>query len=475
MPLPVISVSQMREWELATWKSGQTEAEVIRQVGEQIARKALALTAPDGLILILAGKGHNGDDARAARERLNERRVNLLDCIDPAAILAKLDALLSLEPDLIIDGLFGIGLNRPLDSAWRALVEKINAARRPVLAVDIPSGLNGDSGEPQGAALQATLTLTVGAPKVGLLQAAAMAFVGRLEVASDVGLVSCPVTSPVQWTLPADFKRFPSPRQEATHKGTYGHLSIVAGSVGYHGAAVLAARAAQRAKPGLVTLLTTEGAYQPVASQLQAVMVSPRLWPVSLPERSDTLLAGPGLAGSDVPEPLKAWLQDQWATSPHNVVLDASALDWLKPGPAPVGRETPAVRVITPHPGEAARLLGITTGQVQADRLSALHLLSSRFGNAWVVLKGHQTLVGRADGGKVFINCSGNPYLAQGGSGDVLSGFIAGLLAQPSLRNDPARTLRYAVWQHGAAADQLQRTRRNWTVEDLVLELGNCD
>ena len=131
-----------------------------------------------------------------------------------------------------------------------------------------------------------------------------------------------------------------------------------------------------------------------------------------------------------------------------------------------------AVRVLTPHPGEAARLLRLTVPQVQANRVVAVREISKRFGNAWVVLKGHQTVIGRATG-EVYLNLTGNPYLAQGGSGDLLSGFIAGLLAQPMLREDVARTLCYAVWQHGAAADSLQATQSHWTIEDLAGRLGN--
>jgi NAD(P)H-hydrate epimerase len=148
-------------------------------------------------------------------------------------------------------------------------------------------------------------------------------------------------------------------------------------------------------------------------------------------------------------------------------VADASALDWLPLDPVPKN----ALRVITPHPGEAARLLRTTPQQVQANRLNTLRNVSRRFGNAWVVLKGHQTLIGRSSG-DVYVNSSGNPHLAQGGSGDVLAGYLAGLLAQPELRADLLQTIRYAVWQHGAAADRLQALRPNWVVEDLVEAVG---
>jgi NAD(P)H-hydrate repair Nnr-like enzyme with NAD(P)H-hydrate dehydratase domain len=131
-----------------------------------------------------------------------------------------------------------------------------------------------------------------------------------------------------------------------------------------------------------------------------------------------------------------------------------------------------AIRVVTPHPGEAARLLQTTVPQVQADRPHAVREISRRFGDCWVALKGHQTLIGRSSG-DIFVNPSGNPHLAQGGSGDVLAGFIAGLLAQPPLQTDTRTTLRYAVWQHGAAADVLQSRHANWVVEELLGELGN--
>jgi NAD(P)H-hydrate repair Nnr-like enzyme with NAD(P)H-hydrate dehydratase domain len=149
------------------------------------------------------------------------------------------------------------------------------------------------------------------------------------------------------------------------------------------------------------------------------------------------------------------------------VVVDASALDWLPLDAVPRN----ALRVMTPHPGEAARLLRTTPQQVQANRLIALRNVSRRFGDAWVVLKGHQTLIGRSSG-EVYVNPSGNPHLAQGGSGDVLGGYLAGLLAQPALQADPLKTIRFAVWQHGAAADRLEVTRPNWVTEDLVEVVG---
>ena len=467
MSIPVISIAQMREWEEASWAAGKSEADVIRKVGEVLAREALHLTKANDTILILAGKGHNGDDARCAREYLPDRQVQLFDVRHAETDSPKIEALLRSRPALVIDGLFGIGLNRPLNEPWIKLIERINAAKLPILAVDVPSGLNADSGEPQGAAIEASVTLTVGAPKIGLVDTHAARYVGQLIVARDIGLVDCSHESHLNWTVPEDFRDFPPRRPVAGHKGTFGHLAILAGSLGYHGAAVLATRGAQRAQPGLITLFPQENVYVPVASQLQSTMVHPWSPKVELPGKFSAAVVGPGLAAPDVSEEFKESARRLWREASVPVIADASALNWLPTGSFPKN----SLRVITPHPGEAARLLNIPTADVQNDRPSALREISRQLGNAWVVLKGHQTLVGRSDD-PIFINPSGNPFLGQGGSGDTLSGYLAGLLAQPALQENPALTIRYAVWQHGAAADLLTRTRPNWTVEDLIETLG---
>jgi NAD(P)H-hydrate epimerase len=470
MPVPVINIAQMRAWESATWAAGQTEAEVIRRVGKKIARRARKLTSSDDLILILAGKGHNGDDARAAQEFLDGRRVEMLAVTNPDADLSKLEKALHQKPALVIDGLFGIGLNRPLDDGWKKFITAVNESKIPVLSVDVPSGLNADTGETFGTAIEAAVTLTVGVPKTGMLAQAAWPFVGRLEVAGDVGLIPCPLAGELNWTLPDDFENYPPRRAVAGHKGEFGHLAIVAGSFGFHGAAVLAVRAAQRAQPGLVTLFTQENVYHAAAAQLQSAMV--KLWTpdTKLLEDASGVLIGPGLAALDVTDQMKTIIRRFWRDWQLPVVVDASALDWLA---AQQTMARNAIRVVTPHPGEAARMLNTTVALVQADRPHALREISRRYGNCWVVLKGHQTLIGRTEGG-IFLNSSGNPHLAQGGSGDALAGFIAGLLAQPALQADVEKTIRYAVWQHGAAADELQAKRANWVVEDLADELGNA-
>lgn len=468
MSLPILSVQQMREWEAATWATGQTEAAVIQRVGETLARRALFMTRSGERILILAGKGHNGDDARAAIPHLDAREVDCLAIADPAPQLSELRAALARQPALVIDALFGIGLNRPLDEAWQRFIQELNASHRRVLSVDVPSGLNADSGETFGAAVTAEVTLTVGAPKQGLLRQPAWNSVGQLEVAEDVGLIPCPITqSEMFWTQAQDFRQFPPARPAAGHKGDFGHLAIIAGSLGYHGAAVLCARGAQRAHPGLITVHTLADAYHAVAAQLQGPMV--RVWSVEkqLTAPHSAVLIGPGLGAPEAAEEFSLVTRKLWRDHSTPVIVDASALDWLPLDPVPKG----AIRIITPHPGEAARLLKTTAAQVQADRPRALRDISHRLGDCWVVLKGHQTLIGRSTG-EIFVNSSGNPLLAQGGSGDVLAGYIAGLVAQPALQRDLAKTLRFAVWQHGAAADLLSTQRPNWIVDELPETLG---
>jgi NAD(P)H-hydrate epimerase len=474
MPIPVISVAQMREWERATWATGQTETEVIRRVGKHIARRIGKLTRAGDAILFLVGKGHNGDDAYAVAKELDDRRADVLEVFQPENDLLPLKTKLRKNPALIVDGMFGIGLNRPLSEAWEKIIAAVNASRIPVLAVDVPTGLNANTGETFGAAIEAAVTITVGAPKKGMLASAAWPFVGRLEVADDVGLIPCPHQSELNWTLPEDFENFPPARPAAGHKGSFGHALIIAGSFGFHGAAVLTTRGAQRAQTGLVTVLTQANVFLPVAAQLQSAMVN--LWKPGIPFPAGTsaLLAGPGLAAPHWPTELRPvvrrwWMRHWWRELDFPFIVDASALDQLAAAAFP----KKFTRVLTPHPGEAARLLNSTPQKVQAQRTKALREISRKFSDAWVVLKGHQTLIGRSEG-EIFVNPSGNPQLAQGGSGDLLAGFITGLLAQPALAADVGKTLRYAVWEHGAAADKLSATRANWTIEDLAAEIGNA-
>lgn len=468
MPVPVISIAQMRDWENQSWAAGRSEDEVIRQAGAAFAAELKRWCKPTQPLLFLAGRGHNGDDARAASQCFPAEQVTVLNVHDPGAALPELQGLLARHGrrrGWLVDGLFGIGLNRPLNEAWRALVECINYSHWQVAAVDVPSGLDADTGQPLGAAVRATLTVTFGAPKWGLLEDTTAEYTGRLCVAPEIGLVPCPFSGKVQWTVADDFSEFPPARPVHGHKGTFGHLGIMAGSPGYHGAAVLAAMGAQKAQPGLITVATMEAVYIPIAAQLRSPMVT--VWtPHTFEDKvCDAWLLGPGLAGAQQNQDLRRALEELWRDFAGPVVADASALDLLPQGPCA------GLRVLTPHPGEAARLLGCSTAEVQRDRRGAVVALEEKFPGSSIVLKGRHTLVHEHKEG-TFINPTGNPHLAQGGAGDVLAGYMAGWLAQRAHAAQPMQAIRFAVWEHGAAADRLQNRGKVWTLEDLVAELG---
>lgn len=472
----------MRLWEESTWASGMSEGEVIGRVGGKIAARVRELVQPGERVLLLAGRGHNGDDVRAALPLLGDLDARMIRVMDPVEALAELRRELGGErrPSWMVDGIFGLGLNRDLAGEWVELVEALNGSGIPMVAVDVPSGLDADTGKPRGTAIRATLTLTVGAPKVGLVADWAAEWVGRLEVMGEVGLRADPMGSiaeeergrggvggafPWRWTEAEDFLGFPRRRLAGAHKGTFGHVAMIAGSLGYHGAAVLAARGAAKARPGLITVFTSPETYGPVAGQLAAPMVSPWSEGMELPVKTTALLVGPGLAGGNIPGWLRERIVGWWSSLPLPMVADASALDWL----AGVEPCRGALRVITPHLGEARRMLERRGAAVAGDRGGMLEALA--VGGMWVVLKGNQTLVGNGEG-PIYVNSSGNPGLAQGGSGDGLAGFLAGLLAQPNLVAEPLLAMRYAVWEHGAAADRLEAGGGSWTVEDLVGSLG---
>lgn len=478
MPERILTVAEMRDWEARTWAAGVSPDAVIHRAGREVARAVRQATTPGCPVLVLAGRGHNGDDAAVAAADLSDRIVTLVRAGEPEQdgrahewLVAHRDT----PGAWVVDGLFGIGLSRPLEGAWADLVRSVNFSRLPVLAVDVPSGLDADTGEVHGVAIEAATTVTLGAVKRGLVNEAAARFVGRLELARDIGLLEGgrPPEAPSEtrfWTLPEDFRGFPPRRPSSAHKGTFGHLVILAGSEGYHGAGVLAASGALRARPGLVTLFTDERCYVPVASQLEAAMVRPWRGEPLDSLAPTAILLGPGLASPRVPPTLRAEVERVWLQALCPVVADATALDWLPRAPLPDAR----LRLITPHPGEAARLLETTVPRIQSDRAAAARRLASLWPGSGmlVVLKGRMTIVTRGSDGPCLLNSTGNPGLAQGGSGDVLAGYLGGFLAQPELASHPLRTTCLAVWRHGLAADNLESKGLDWTMIDLVAELG---
>ena len=468
MPLPVISVSQMRDWEERTWRSGVTEKSVMQLAGESLAARILQLTAPGQLVLLLAGKGNNGEDTRIAADCLPGRSITLLsiDCADES--FSNLAKCLKKHPALIVDGLFGIGLNRNLDDKWVELIRAVNGSGSQILAVDCPSGLNSDTGLPMGAGVRANSTLTFGAPKTGLIGGAAADYVGSLVVEPDIGLIGVRPESEYYWLIDADMCGMTPLRSPTSHKGSFGHAGLVVGSTGYHGAALFAARSSLRARPGLVSVFTH--AYLPVACQIQSVMVHP--WGkdcIDALSKSTSILIGPGLAGSDVEETTRQVTRNLWRESANPIIVDASALDWLRD----IKVEVDAPRIITPHPGEAARLLNCSVKSVQEDRIESARELA-RVYESTVVLKGRHTIIAQKEG-PIMINSTGNSDLAQGGSGDVLAGYIAGILAQPLFQDKVIQGVAYSVWKHGKAAERLSQKIENWGMDQLIEEIGYRD
>ena len=475
MASPVLTLAQMRSWETASWAAGIHERELIETVGQRVGQWLLARTQLDDRILFLTGAGHNGDDARAAAQWLGwRRRHRVLRVTDPATQSAEVHRALAAGVEWVVDAWFGIGLNREFSEPWRRLLEDFNEMTRQhpcrVVAMDVPSGLRDDAGHHAGAIVRADFTLTVGAVKRGLVGLEAA---GRVEVLRDVGLLPGHCASShaeleasvrLHWLDADDFTNFPPARPISGHKGTFGHLLIVAGSVGYHGAAVLAAQAALRAGPGLVTVLTDPGVYGPIAAQLAQPMVHPWSAQWCMPNSVSAVVLGPGLASRELPPGLVQLALHLWQEFPGPVLADANALPWVVAAPARPGLP----RVVTPHPGEAAGLLGRTSDLIQSDRVGSALGLRERFGlGSIAVLKGFQTLI--AGPGGLWINPTGNAELAQGGAGDVLSGFLGGLLAR---RLPVEKCVCFGVWEHGAAADRLARQHRHWTVDDLQIELG---
>jgi hydroxyethylthiazole kinase-like uncharacterized protein yjeF len=351
---------------------------------------------------------------------------------------------------LVIDGLFGIGLRRKLDGDYAALLEQVNALEVPVLALDVPSGLDADTGRVMGSAMPADHTMTFIALKPGLLTLDGPDHCGTIHVA-DLGLGS-EVDAAPHGALIGDgvLTHVLPPRPRNSHKGTYGSAGIVGGAHGMAGAALLAARAALKCGAGRVHAgLIADNA--PLVDALQPELM---LRPADAVLRLDHLSAlaiGPGLGDSpDAAEYLDWALEAAMpllldADALNQIASDATLKDKLK--------QRVATTILTPHPAEAARLLGCTTDEVQQDRVAAA-LQLARACNAGVVLKGAGSICAWPDG-HWAVNTSGNPGMATAGMGDVLTGIIVALLAQGV---DERHALTAGVYLHGAAADQLVKT-----------------
>jgi NAD(P)H-hydrate epimerase len=387
-----------------------------------------------------------------------------------------------LGSDLVVDALFGTGLNAPLSGLAETVVADLNASARPVVSIDLPSGLSADGPEVPGPAVHANVTVTLGAPKLPLVLPPAEAFAGNLVIA-DIGIPQAVIRGLegpwVEILTKESMRTLIEPRSQDSHKGDYGHVLVVAGSRGKTGAAALSATAALRSGAGLVTVATPESAAAAVAGYGMEFMTAPMAETGDgtiafesldrvLESDVDVIAIGPGLGRS---ESTTAFVQGVVERAGVPLVIDADALNaFAGDADGLVGRDGIDI-IITPHPGEMARLVGVSVDEVQRHRLdiardfAATHRLT-------VVLKGHRTIIATPDG-KVFINLTGNAGMATGGTGDVLTGMVAAWLGQFL---DAEAAAKLAVYLHGLAGDlaEADEGEVGMIAGDLVDRLGDA-
>jgi NAD(P)H-hydrate epimerase len=463
----------------------------------------------DGRVGIICGRGNNGGDGFVVARTLLQRGVDtsvfvigsLADVRGDARtnidILGRLGVTVVEISDeqtwelhfseisqcsLIVDAIVGTGLTSALGGMMETIVADINASAIPVVSIDLPSGLSADTPDLVGDCIQASMTVTLAAPKLPLVLPPGETHAGDIVVA-DIGVPGDVVEGldgpRVDLLTPAQVRVLVEPRAPESHKGDFGRVTIVAGSRGKTGAAYLAGIGALRSGAGLVTIATPASCLPIVASMAPEFMTEPlaeseqgtvvtEAVEAILALQQDVISCGPGLGRGPAVAEFVRLLVDR-ATVP--LVLDADALTVLADDPSVLmGKEEREI-IITPHPGEMARLTGASIEEVQTSRLQiASEFASSR--RLYVVLKGHRTIVATPDG-HVFINPTGNPGMASGGTGDVLAGMIAAWLAQLL---DAEAACRLAVFLHGAAGDlaAMHEGEVSTTASDLAACLGEA-
>jgi NAD(P)H-hydrate epimerase len=513
--LPVLTAAEMRAADRATIDEvGLPGALLMENAGAAVAAVALARYPGARHVVVVCGKGNNGGDGFVVARRLRHRGATaiLVGRREDVAGDARLHLLayersggLLLEAgaegawataeerlgaaDLVIDALLGTGLEQePRALAKQAISSMRSAADRgvPVVAVDLPSGVPSDSGQVPWPAVRADLTVTFAAAKLGHALPPACDLAGELIVA-DIGIPeSCLAArgSRVGLIEASDAARAFAARPPGSHKGTFGHVLVIAGSVGKTGAAVLAATAALRGGAGLVTLATPEKALAFLPGLRPELMTEPLAATAAgaiggsaalaraldLAEARDAVVLGPGL-GQEAET--RDFVRELVARCPRPVVLDADGLNALGAIGDAADSVTPARArplVLTPHPGEMARLMNTTSAEVQSRRLEVAQALSLRTG-AHVVLKGQRTLVAEPSG-RVAVNPTGNPGMATGGTGDVLAGLLGALLAH----HDPWLASLAAVFVHGHAGDlaAARLGQSSLLAGDLIDELSHA-
>jgi len=484
--MKIVSASEMREIDrVTTAKFGVPSISLMENAGAAVARFILSGYPQAQRISVICGKGNNGGDGFVVARHLAEsgRVVRVLLLSDPgelrgdaeamfrklsilplvardAAILHSSDAAPVFGADLIVDAIAGTGFRPPLSALYAAAVSRINESSARVVAVDIPSGADADAMQPApGLRVRADAVVTFTAPRPAHVFGSLTA--GPVVIA-PIGSPPEAVTSSLglQLSTAGDFSTLLAPRPRESNKGSYGHVLVIGGSLGKAGAAAMAGFAALRAGAGLSTVATprsvlaTVAAFHPevmtealeetnAGTIARAALDAPAL--AALVGRRAVLAVGPGI--SRHPETV-AFVRGLLPKCDVPVVLDADALNAFEGATAELrGRGNPIV--ITPHPGEMARLAGTSIENIQANRLDVVRTFAREHG-VIVVLKGHRTLVGAPDG-NVWVNPTGNPGMATGGTGDVLTGMVAGCIAQRPAGVIEATAL--AVYLHGLAGD----------------------
>ena len=490
----VVTAAEMREIDrLTIEKFGVPSLTLMERAGAAVTQAILerfGRTAKKG-VLIVAGKGNNGGDGFVVARLLRKKRI---PC--EVALLARRD---ELSPDaahnlraflkvkgkiteisaasldqlsgcigknaLIVDAVLGTGIKSEVRGLFADAITLIHACGLPVVAVDIPSGLDTDKGVALGASIQAEMTVALAFPKLGGVIYPGAGYAGELVIA-DIGVDDRAVAevAPQTELLERETIRWLVPRREPdTHKGSYGHVLVLAGSRGKSGAAILSSRAAMRSGAGLTTLAAPRSLNNIFASALVEVMTellrdnpAEELEPLTddewrrVLERKNALLFGPGIGVSHATQNVLRWLLRNldmpWvidADGLNNLVLEIDRLRHAKVAP-----------VLTPHPGEMARLTGKSTAEVNADRVAIARSFAVEH-RCNLILKGARTVIATPEG-KVFINPTGNPGMASAGMGDVLAGMLASLLGQGLTAED---AMKLGVYLHGFVGDRVAQNR----------------
>lgn len=476
---PVLSRERMRAFDRHAIEACAVPSLVLMEnAGRGAAERIRACSSRAERVLVVCGRGNNGGDGFVVARQLSSAgytvEVALLSgpnelTPDAAANAAawrgiggaahevtdpsQLEPVLS-QARVVVDAIFGTGLTRPLDGAVKAVVELVNASSRRVFALDIPSGIDANTGAVLGHAVRAERTLTFGHYKLGAFTSLARPFVGELEVV-DLGVPGelwRSVGADAQLSELADVQRLLRQRPRSRHKGDSGRVLVIAGGAGSVGAARLCAHGALRAGAGLVKVATFEraaraleaGDYESMTTELDPQRFEETLDPWL--EWASAIVVGPGLGTAP---PVGELCERVLARARVPVVVDADGLNVLRGRPEVLA--TGARVLLTPHPAEAGRLLGVDTAAVEGDRFAAVRRLAERT-RAVALLKGEHSLVAGPSGDEpTVVNSTGGPLLAVGGSGDVLSGVLAALCCHLT----PREAAIAGAWLHGRAADEL--------------------